>query len=78
MSNNNMMYIKGRRSEMNNPLKFKGFCAENGIKQSDIAKLLGVTVSIVNAKINGRIPFTLSQVKAICEEYKISADDYFI
>ena len=63
---------------MNEPLKFKGFCAANNIKQSDLAQLLGITVSNVNEKVNGKQPFTLDQVKKICNEYHISADEYFI
>lgn len=63
---------------MDNPLKFKGYCVENGIKQIDIAKLLEITVANANEKINGKQPFTLAQVKKLCEEYGISADEYFI
>ena len=59
-------------------LKFKGYCAENGIKQSEIAKLLGITVQSANRKLNGKEPFMLSQVKILCEHYKISADEYFL
>ena len=58
-------------------LKFKGYMAENGIKQSDIAKLLNIDISNVNLKVNGKSPWTLAQVKEICLKYKISADEYF-
>ncbi len=59
-------------------LKFKGWMVEHQIKQADLAELLGVTVESVNAKVNGRQEFTLSQVKKICEAYSISADDFFV
>lgn len=59
-------------------LKFKGYCAEHGIRQIDIAELLDITVSNANEKINGKQSFTLSQVKKICETFHISADEYFI
>lgn len=59
-------------------LKFKGYCAEHGIKQAELAELLDITVSNLNEKINGKQPFTLSQVKIICEKYGISADEYFL
>lgn len=59
-------------------LKFKGYCAENGIKQSEIAEILGITTQSVNRKLNGKEPFKLSQVKILCEHYKISADEYFV
>ena len=59
-------------------MKFKGFCAEHGIKQSEIAKILDITVQSVNRKMNGKEPFTLEQVKTLCLYYGISADDYFV
>lgn len=59
-------------------LKFKGWLVEHQIKQADLAKLLEITVESVNAKVNGRQEFTLSQVKKMCETYGISADDFFL
>lgn len=59
-------------------LKFKAYCAEHKIKQAEIAELLEITVQSVNRKLNGREPFTLSQVKMLCIHYGISADEYFI
>ena len=58
-------------------LKFKGFLAENGIKQAEIADLLKIDVANVNLKVNGKQPFTLDQVKTLCLHYGISANDYF-
>lgn len=59
-------------------LKFKGYCAERKIKQSEIADLLQITVQTVNRKLNGAEPFTLEQVKTLCKHYEISADEYFV
>lgn len=59
-------------------LKFKGYCAEHGIKQAEISELLNITVSNVNEKINGKQEFTLEQVRTLCKKYGISADVYFI
>lgn len=59
-------------------LKFKGYCAANGIKNDDIARLLGIGKSAISQKMNGRKLFTLAQVKKICEYYNISADEYFV
>ena len=59
-------------------LKFKGWLVEHQIKQADLAELLGITSENVNAKLNGRQEFTLSQVKKICDTYGISADDFFV
>lgn len=59
-------------------LKFKGFCAERGIKQTEIAELLGISVVSVCRKLNGKEAFTIKQVKILCEHYKISAEEYFL
>ena len=59
-------------------LKFKGFCTERKIKQSEIADLLGITVQSVNRKLNEKEPFTLEQVKTLCKRFEISADEYFV
>ena len=59
-------------------LKFKAWMVQNKIPQQDIADLLGISLQMANAKINGREDFTLSQVKKICKNYNISSDEYFI
>lgn len=59
-------------------LKFKGYCAENRIRQAEIAKILNITVQSANKKLNGKEPFTFEQVKALCKYFKISADEYFV
>ena len=59
-------------------LKFKGFCAENGIKQAELADLLNLSISTINRKMNGREQFTLDQVRTLCRHFKISADIYFV
>ena len=58
--------------------KFKGYCSEHNIKKYELASLLGITTQSVNRKLNEKEPFTLEQVKIICEHFKISADKYFI
>ncbi len=58
--------------------KFKAYCVENGIKQKELADLLGLSVSNVNSKLNGRLKWTLEQVKTLCQHYGISADIYFV
>ena len=59
-------------------LKFKAFCVEHRIKQSEIAEILGINVQSVNRKLNEKESFTLEQVKKLCVELKISADEYFV
>lgn len=57
--------------------KFKIYCTEHQIRQSEIAKVLGVSVCTVNRKLNNRSVFTLQEVKTLCVRYGISADTYF-
>ena len=64
-----------RRQEMDN-LKFKAWLVENKIQQAEVAEILKITPENVNAKLNGRLPFTFEQVQTLCRHYKISADDY--
>lgn len=59
-------------------LKFKAYCVEHGIKQSEIAELLNISIQNANKKLNGKEPFTLEQVKMLCKTYGVSADEYFI
>lgn len=59
-------------------LKFKGYCVEHKIRQSEVAEILGITVQSVNRKLNGHEPFSLEQVKVLCTHYGISADEYFL
>lgn len=59
-------------------LKFKAWTVQNKIPQQEIANLLGISLQMANAKLNGREEFTLTQVKKICNNYGISADEYFI
>lgn len=68
--------VQGREEML--MLKFKVYCVEHNIKQKELADLLGITVSNVNLKLNGKEQFTLDQVRTICTHYKISADEYFI
>jgi DNA-binding XRE family transcriptional regulator len=53
-------------------LKFKGYLAENKIKQAEIAKLLHLTPVTVNKKINGSLCFSFPEVELICDTYNIS------
>lgn len=59
---------------MNKLLSFKGWMAENNVKQTEIAELLGISIQSVNLKVNGKLDFSLPQVRTICAKYGISAD----
>jgi predicted XRE-type DNA-binding protein len=73
MSCENATYSE-RRARMDKILSFKGWMAENNIKQSEIAELLGISIQSVNLKVNGKLDFSLPQVRIICERYGVSAD----
>lgn len=57
--------------------KFKALLVERGIKQKDIAKLLGITAATFNAKINGNGDFTVTAVKKMCMALDIDAAIFF-
>lgn len=59
---------------MNQVLSFKGWMAENNVKQYELAELLGISLQAVNLKVNGKLEFSLPQVRTICAKYGISAD----
>lgn len=59
--------------------KFKGFLAENNIKQSEVAKLLNKSNSALNQNINGTGgDFSIAELRLLYETYGISIDKYFI
>lgn len=47
--------------------KLRGKMTEARFSQEKMAKLLGITVQSLNAKINGRSPFTLEEVVRITD-----------
>ena len=58
--------------------KVKGYLVEHGIKQKDVAKLLGMTVITVNNKLNGIGDFSMKDVRIMCEKLGISSELFFI
>lgn len=57
-----------------NGLKFKAWMVENRIPQKEIMNLLNLSRTSINKKVNGKEDFSLSQIRTICEKYKLSAD----
>lgn len=47
--------------------KLKGKMAEAHVSQAKLSKQLGITVQALNAKINGKSPFTLEEVVKITD-----------
>jgi transcriptional regulator with XRE-family HTH domain len=59
--------------------KFKAFLVENNINQRDVAMLLKKSLSALNQNLNGTGgDFSLKEVRIICKQFNISADDYFL
>jgi len=59
--------------------KLKGYLAENGIKQKDLALMIKMSEVSFSQKINrAGSTFSLDEVKAICDVLNISADDFFL
>lgn len=58
-------------------MKFKAWLVENNISQRELAAFLGISVVAVNRKLNGSEDFTVKQIRAICEKYGLSADEFF-
>lgn len=51
--------------------KLKGKMTERHVSQEKLAKVLGITVQSLNAKLNGRSQFTLEEVVKISEHLKL-------
>lgn len=59
--------------------KLKGFMAENGIKNKDMAELLGITETSFSSKINKKgQDFTAEQMRIICNTYQLDANKFFL
>lgn len=59
-------------------MRFKMWLVENRVTQRSIAKLLEISITATNRKVNGKEDFSLDQVRKICREYDVSADQLFI
>ncbi len=63
---------------MGEQMTFKAWLVQHGITQRELAKQLGISVTMVNAKVNGRREFTLAQIRKICQMYELSADIFLV
>ena len=57
---------------MTNILKLKAAIMESGYNQEQLAKILGLTVSTLNYKINNKREFKAKEIKKLCEVLNIS------
>jgi transcriptional regulator with XRE-family HTH domain len=62
------------RKETKELRKFKGYLVEHGIKQTEVAELLGINIRTLSQKLNGKAEFKLSEVRTLCKHYGISAE----
>ncbi|MFM1581242.1 helix-turn-helix transcriptional regulator [Helcococcus bovis] len=59
--------------------KLKGFLAEQGIKHSKVAKILGISQTTFSKKINrNNADFNADEIRVICRTYNISSDEFFL
>lgn len=59
--------------------KFKGYLAENEIKNKEVAQLLGVTETTFSKKINRKgQDFTADQIRTLCNNYQLDANKFFL
>lgn len=59
---------------MTNTLKLKAAIAESGMNQEQIAKMLGVSLSTFNYKLNGVSEFKASEIKKLMELLHLNSD----
>ena len=70
-----MAAVKGRRGIKHEPhQRFKGYLAENDIRQGKVAELLNISRVTLNQKLNGYLHFKFDEVEKICREYDITPD----
>ena len=59
--------------------KLKAYFVENGIKQKEVAELLGVSRVTLSYKLNRyrNSDFMLKEVRTLCSRYNLPADEFF-
>lgn len=57
--------------------KLKALMVEKGKTQHDLSKLLGISIGAVNRKINGKIPWKLSECAKISAAFGLTIEEIF-
>ncbi|MCS6132106.1 helix-turn-helix domain-containing protein [Clostridium botulinum] len=57
--------------------KLKGLMVENTITQQDLAKILDISISTLNFKINGKSDFTIMEAKKVSKILNKSIEEIF-
>jgi hypothetical protein len=60
---------------MINKQELKAVLARHGDRQEDLAIALDMSVSALNMRINGSIPFRQPEIEKIALRYKLTAED---
>ena len=60
--------------------KLKAYFVENGIKQKEVAELLGISRVTLSCKLNRyrNSDFTLTEVRTLCSRYNLPAGEFFL
>ncbi len=64
--------------ETMNTKKLKGLMAENNITQQDLAKILRISVTGLNKKLNGKSEFKASEIKIIADFFNVPINIFFV
>lgn len=51
--------------------KVRGLMAERGLKQIDVADAVNVSLATINAKLTGKIDFTIKEVKELARLFNV-------
>ena len=54
--------------------EFKAFLAKNNIQHKEVAEALNITPQTLSLKMNGKMEFSVPQIRILCNKYNISAD----
>ncbi|MBN1073235.1 XRE family transcriptional regulator [Clostridium botulinum] len=57
--------------------RLKGLMVENTITQQDLAKILDISISTLNFKINGKSDFTIMEAKKVSKILNKSIEEIF-
>ena len=57
--------------------RLKGLMVENTITQQDLAKVLDISISTLNFKINGKSDFTIMEAKKVSRILNKSMEEIF-
>ncbi len=57
--------------------RLKGLMVENTITQQDLAKILEISISTLNFKINGKSDFTIMEAKKVSKILNKSIEEIF-